>query len=627
MFSPNINNGRYEVVSALGQGGMAVVFKAFDTRLKCSRAIKVLSPHFLKNRQVRDRFEAEASTMARLHHRNIVTVHDIGNEHELIYMVMEMLTGGSLQDRVDQMGALHPQQAIDASISMTSGLGYAHKHGVVHRDVKLDNVLISKEGVLKVADFGIARINDAESSGMTQTGAMMGTIAYMAPEQRLSARKAGPQADLYAVAACFYVMLTGRNPTELYNDEVQEDAFADLPEAIREFLIRGCAFKQSDRFDDADHMIEELEILRTKIEPLPEDAIPIYQERIKLNSQPTAKERSELETIWTTLTGEDERNSGFRDSPPHKIKPVLETQTNNETEFDLGIDLMGDSGEIDLSGNTAPETLDLTPDFLEAFQENSEKESSGQASTETFSESLQTSAPEKKSSLLPALGIVALFGIGGFFFMQSKNETENAPKTENTVQTEPSKEEIVENNIAERTEQSEKTKTQQTTKNNGSVNPEKSEKKEPTEVKEESKTTVQPVSKSKTILQKNTTSEKKNETTSTAKESAPKETTEKNTETVAAETAPKLTVSTKTGSMVLVGKPPGKVSITGPTGSIACKDPRNGSPKNSTPCKLEGPVGRYKVTMKQGDQTKTTTINLKTKNKNFCWNFNEDGPC
>jgi len=105
--SPFLSGGRYEIIGTLGEGGMAYVFKAYDTRLKVERAIKILAPRLMMHRHIRDRFEVEASTMAQLHHKNIVTVHDIGNEQNLVFMVMEMLPGGSLKDRIDDHGVLH----------------------------------------------------------------------------------------------------------------------------------------------------------------------------------------------------------------------------------------------------------------------------------------------------------------------------------------------------------------------------------------------------------------------------------------------------------------------------------------------------------------------------------------
>ena len=125
-------HGRYKVVGALGEGGMAYVFTAYDTRLRVERAIKILAPRLFGNRKIREGFESEASTMAQLHHKNILTIHDIGNEDQMVYMVMEMLMGGSLMDRIENHGTLHTQLAISAAIEMAAGLGFAHKNKVIH---------------------------------------------------------------------------------------------------------------------------------------------------------------------------------------------------------------------------------------------------------------------------------------------------------------------------------------------------------------------------------------------------------------------------------------------------------------------------------------------------------------
>ena len=154
---PSLANNRYQLVGLLGEGGMACVFRAYDTRLKVDKAIKIPYNFGLSNRQFISRFETEAETMAQLHHKNIVAIHDIRDEIfrnpnerlsiNIVYIVMEILPGGSLKSRIDRHGMLHPQQAITAAIAMSSGLSYAHQHNVIHRDIKLDNVLIAADSI------------------------------------------------------------------------------------------------------------------------------------------------------------------------------------------------------------------------------------------------------------------------------------------------------------------------------------------------------------------------------------------------------------------------------------------------------------------------------------------------
>ena len=398
--TPFLSDGRYEIIAALGEGGMAYVFKAFDTRLKVERAIKILAPRLLMHRQIRERFEVEASTMAQLHHKHIVTVHDIGNEQNLVYMVMEMLPGGSLKDRIDDHGVLHPQQAVDAAIAMASGLGYAHENNVIHRDVKLDNVLISSKGVLKVADFGIARIDDG-NTGMTQTGAVMGTLAYMAPEQRLSARRAGPQADLYAVAASFYVMISNRKPIELYSEDMQEEAFADLSEPVVEFLKKGCHFNPSMRFNDSEDLIAALESLRSDLPPLPDDAVPIFLPRVNVSPTPSENDVTTLHTMWNTLIDEDSTGTFTRPQ-------ATQQQATQNTLMD--IDLMGDTEaafpQDAVTDETGAHALQNQP-----TQVQSHKAPARQA---TPSVSELPDAPKKGNGMLMAVIALLVLAGGGF---------------------------------------------------------------------------------------------------------------------------------------------------------------------------------------------------------------------
>ena len=298
----SIENGRYQIIGKLGEGGMAAVFRAYDTLLKVERAIKVLSPEYAKHGQIRERFVTEASTMARLHHKNIVMVHDIKPQGTPVYMVMEMLKGGSLMDRVEDHGTLHAQQAIDATIAMVEGLGFAHKNKVIHRDVKPHNVLLDEDGIPKVTDFGIARIED-ENSGKTKTGAIMGTFAYMAPEQRLSARRATAQSDLYAAGASMFVLMTNQNPAEIFSEEVQDRLMEGFDPEVKAFIRKACHFNAKERYADSEEMADALRLLKTKIEPLPKDAMPVYAEGSELRPMKdlSDNEISVVQEQWHTF--------------------------------------------------------------------------------------------------------------------------------------------------------------------------------------------------------------------------------------------------------------------------------------------------------------------------------------
>ena len=299
MENPTLS-GRYSLRSQLGKGGMAVVLRAFDTRLQVERAIKLLQPHLSMHEQIRSRFETEASTMAKLHHRHIVTIYDIANDDNMVYMVMELLSGGSLMDRVERHGVLHPRHALMASIDMCKALDHAHQNNVIHRDVKPHNVLISSKGIIKVTDFGIARIEDGNTS-VTRTGAVMGTVAYMAPEMRISATRASASSDLYAVAASLYVLLTNESPLELFNPRVQERVFPLLDPDIAEFLAKGCHPDPDDRFNDSKDMIKELESILPNLPKVDEQTIPVYIPGDYVAPQPTQEDMSRLEEFLNSF--------------------------------------------------------------------------------------------------------------------------------------------------------------------------------------------------------------------------------------------------------------------------------------------------------------------------------------
>jgi serine/threonine-protein kinase len=203
--------GRYRLERRLGVGGMATVQLAFDTRLERHVAVKLLAEHLAEDSNFVSRFRREALAAARLVHPNIVQVFDFGLDDSTHrnFIVMEFVDGQSCAEMLREQTTLPPNEAVEILAQSCRGLDYAHRNGVVHRDVKPGNLLRSEEGMVKLADFGIAKA--AEDSDITKVGSVLGTAAYLAPEQARG-EPAGPPSDLYALGVVAYQLMAGRLP-------------------------------------------------------------------------------------------------------------------------------------------------------------------------------------------------------------------------------------------------------------------------------------------------------------------------------------------------------------------------------------------------------------------------------
>lgn len=257
----NLLQGRYRLGRTLGAGGMATVYEAFDETLRVTRAIKLLNAPLAKNEKIVARFVSEARTMAQLRHPNIVNVFDVSMEGDQPFIVMEYMQGGSLMDLVDEgQGGVEPRAACLLTAGLLRGLDCAHKSGVVHRDVKPHNVLLDEEGVPKVTDFGIARVKN-DDSHLTKTGMVMGTLAYMPPEQRQSARQVDARSDVYAAGATLYVLAKGLEPFDLYATEFHDRLFKGMHPDVAAIVKVACRYEMDDRFQSAEEMALALDAL------------------------------------------------------------------------------------------------------------------------------------------------------------------------------------------------------------------------------------------------------------------------------------------------------------------------------------------------------------------------------
>ncbi|HEY3125007.1 MAG TPA: serine/threonine-protein kinase, partial [Thermoanaerobaculia bacterium] len=216
--------GPYEILSAIGAGGMGEVYKARDTRLERTVAVKVLPEHLTANEDLRQRFEREAKTISQISHPHICALYDVGREGDRDYLVMEYLEGETLAERLNK-GALPAEQLLRYGIEIADALDKAHRQGIVHRDLKPGNVMLTKSGV-KLLDFGLAKFQAAArdnaisgasvlatqaqaSQPLTERGTVLGTFQYMAPEQ-LEGGEADARSDIFAFGAVLYEMATGK---------------------------------------------------------------------------------------------------------------------------------------------------------------------------------------------------------------------------------------------------------------------------------------------------------------------------------------------------------------------------------------------------------------------------------
>jgi beta-lactam-binding protein with PASTA domain/aminoglycoside phosphotransferase (APT) family kinase protein len=257
---------RYQIVRHVARGGMAEVYLAHDLLLDRPVALKVLFPEFASDRSFVERFRREARAAANLNHPNIVSIYDWGEEAGTYFIVMEYVDGRTLRDVIRADGPLHPVRAAEIGADIAGALAFAHRNGVIHRDVKPGNVMIA--GLVKVTDFGIARAGDPGES-LTQTGAVMGTATYFSPEQA-QGQNIDPRSDVYSLGVVLYEMVAGRppftgdNPVAIAYQHVREEPVPpshhnpDVPPAFEAIVLKAMSKNRANRYNSADALRADL---------------------------------------------------------------------------------------------------------------------------------------------------------------------------------------------------------------------------------------------------------------------------------------------------------------------------------------------------------------------------------
>ena len=273
---------RYRIETPIARGGMSTVYRCLDLRLGRSMALKVMEDDFVEDPIFRQRFRREARSMAQLNHPNLVNVYDFSASDGQVFLVMELITGGTLRELLAERGPMPPHAAIGVMRGMLTGLAAAHRAGMVHRDIKPDNVLINSDHQVKLSDFGLVR---AAHAAQSQDNQIVGTVAYLSPEQ-VEGNEIGPASDVYSAGIVLFELLTGTTPFSGADD--LEHAYARLteivpapsslidgvPSLIDELVATATSLDPADRFNDSAEFLAALEDVADELH-LPGFKVPV----------------------------------------------------------------------------------------------------------------------------------------------------------------------------------------------------------------------------------------------------------------------------------------------------------------------------------------------------------------
>jgi serine/threonine protein kinase len=260
--------GRYQVIERIGRGAMGLVYRARDEAIGREVALKVLTADLEDDPEIRTRFHREAQAAASLSHPNIITIFDVGEDADRFFIVMELLRGATLKDFLKQSDATRLERKIDLMVQLCAGLGAAHNASVYHRDIKPGNVFVRADGILKILDFGVARL---ASSSMTAAGFIVGTPDYMSPEQARGA-EIDARSDIFSLGGVFYFMLTGRKPFpasdlptlfhQIQSDDPPPPLGVDTPPELTAVVMKALSKKRETRYQNCQELMADLEVMK-----------------------------------------------------------------------------------------------------------------------------------------------------------------------------------------------------------------------------------------------------------------------------------------------------------------------------------------------------------------------------
>lgn len=332
--------GRYELMEKIGEGGMAVVYKAKCRLLNRYVAIKILRPEFTKDAQFVENFKRESQAAAGLQHPNIVSVYDVGKEGNIHFIVMELIDGRPLSEIIREKAPMDYKTAIEITRQVASALSLAHRNNIIHRDVKPHNIMVTRDGIAKLADFGIAKAVSDSTIMASETSRVIGSVHYFSPEQARGAY-VDERSDIYSLGIVLYEMLTGEvpfdgdNPVQValmhINDDITPPSklVPGIPPALEKLVMKATDKFQSNRYRNAEELLEDLDNIEFVTKMVGNSVfaaadVEEFQEMNRRNSQAEIEDLAE-ETVKSKKPAKAKKDSGQKVKKKKSKKPIIIT--------------------------------------------------------------------------------------------------------------------------------------------------------------------------------------------------------------------------------------------------------------------------------------------------------------